>query len=296
MNTVIESGFQDTFEMVHRSIPMGIVMPPHVHDAIEIYLVRSDIASALVGAEMIPFPKDTLLVIPPKCVHRINYVLHEPYERYILTVGEIWLKDLLGKAAMTTHAWMFDAGHPVHVQLTPAQSQILCERFNSLGACGDSDPFWKYQLFFQTMSSLSDILGGAVRESSGPAMRVTGSVETVSHMVDYIHQHLSENLTTEKIADSLYINHDYAARIFKKHVHTTVKSYITLERMTRARRLLAEGYTISQTQQAVGYNSYEHFFRTFKKNTGMTPREYQVSVKEKVQQTMNSEMDRDLLL
>src|SRR5699024_339329 len=104
---------------------------------------------------------------------------------------------------------------------------------------------------------------------------LSGTAKTVSEIVDYINSHFCENLTVKEIADHFYLNHDYIARIFKRHVNTTIKNFITIQRITKAQQLLLEGNTITQTQVKTGYTSYEHFFRTFKKITGRTPKEYQ---------------------
>ena len=292
----VESGFYQTFELVHRAIPMEIVMPPHVHDALEIYLVMDDVPGALVGAEMIPFPKHTLLIIPPGCVHKIDYVMNTPYERYILTIGGSWLKSILGDAVLTSHAWLFDPSRPIHRQLTEGQSTILCDRFNALEGSDRRKPFLQYQLLFQTLSAVCDMAGPAAQTGEANVQKPSGSYSTVAVIIDYINTHLGESLTTEKIAEALYINHDYASRIFKKHVHITIKHYITLERLSRAKALLEQGYSITETQLRAGYSSYEHFLRTFKKNTGMTPREYQKRLQRRQDESMPSEIDRDLLL
>ena len=91
---------------------------------------------------------------------------------------------------------------------------------------------------------------------------MSGTSRTVSEMIDYINVHLYENITIEDIASQFYLNHDYAARIFKKHINTTIKQFITIQRMTKAQQLLLEGETITETQINTGYGSYEHFFRT----------------------------------
>ena len=78
----------------------------------------------------------------------------------------------------------------------------------------------------------------------------------------------------EEIAEHLLLNHDYVSRIFKKYMNTTIKQFITIQRITKAKQFLLEGKSVAETQAILGYGSYEHFFRTFKKVTGMTPKEF----------------------
>ena len=104
--------------------------------------------------------------------------------------------------------------------------------------------------------------------------RVTGTQQTVNQIIKYINAHLVENLHLTDIAEKFYLTPNHISRIFKKHTNTQISNYIILQRMTKAKQLFREGFTVAEAQIATGYSSYEHFFRTFKKNVGMTPKEY----------------------
>ena len=93
-------------------------------------------------------------------------------------------------------------------------------------------------------------------------------------MIEYINEHLYENIKIQDIADNFFLSEDYAAKIFKQYTNSPIGNYITIQRITKAKQLLREGNSVSETQALTGYSSYEHFFRTFKKTTGMTPKEY----------------------
>ena len=41
-----------------------------------------------------------------------------------------------------------------------------------------------------------------------------------------------------------------------------------------AKKLFRDDTSVTDAQIATGYSSYEHFFRTFKKHVGITPKEY----------------------
>lgn len=83
-----------------------------------------------------------------------------------------------------------------------------------------------------------------------------------------------ENIKIRDLADRFFLSPDHIAKTFKKYTNTPIGNYITIQRITKAKQLLREGNTVTETQQQTGYSSYEHFFRTFKKTAGISPREY----------------------
>lgn len=275
VENVLHEEFYETFEIVHKTENGIFTMPPHTHNAVEIYFNLTDVPNILLGSKVIPFPKNTLLLIPAYCIHKVIAPESLNYERYILTIHTAWLEHMVGKDLDNRYAYFKDAQNPLVFHLIEEDAKELADHCFSLLQCSGAEKFKKLQIFFLILDRIhrmvSNHMGTAAGYHDEPAQ---GTAGLVSAMMNYINTHLCENITVEDIADSLYLNHDYAARIFKKYVNTTVKQFAVLQRVTKAKQLLLEGHSVSETQNMLGFNSYEHFFKTFKKVTGMTPKEY----------------------
>ncbi|GAE30877.1 response regulator transcription factor [Halalkalibacter hemicellulosilyticus] len=96
--------------------------------------------------------------------------------------------------------------------------------------------------------------------------------QLVEQIVEYVNEHLSENITLQDIANELYISRNYLGQIFKNIVGESFKNYITRIRMERAKKMLQEGnYLIYEVSEKVGFGNPAYFTTTFKKFTGLTP-------------------------
>lgn len=92
---------------------------------------------------------------------------------------------------------------------------------------------------------------------------------------DYIRRHLSEPISTEKMAKEFYLSRTHFSSKFKKETGETLTDFILREKMEEAKRLLR--YTDKSSAAIgsyLGYSSQGHFVRVFKKITGQTPGEY----------------------
>ena len=95
----------------------------------------------------------------------------------------------------------------------------------------------------------------------------------------YISQHYSEGITLRSIADIFDISHTYLSKIFHDETGESFGNYIIRFRMKKAKEFLIRGkHTIEEVSELLGYNSVHYFLKVFKKETGMTPKQYISSV------------------
>ena len=97
----------------------------------------------------------------------------------------------------------------------------------------------------------------------------------VQDVAKYIQHHLSEPITTDDIAKSLFLSRSRLSVKFKEEANENLIDFILKEKIEEAKRLLR--YT-DKTSVAIsaylGFSSQSHFSRTFKKYTGSLPNEY----------------------
>ncbi|MBS4178221.1 AraC family transcriptional regulator [Lederbergia citrea] len=91
----------------------------------------------------------------------------------------------------------------------------------------------------------------------------------------YIDEHIGDNLDLLTIAHFAAVSSAHFSRVFKELVGLNLTDYITAKRLILAKEmLLATNEPIHAIANQSGYKSMPHFYRTFKKITGLTPKEY----------------------
>ena len=99
----------------------------------------------------------------------------------------------------------------------------------------------------------------------------------VRHSIDYIYDHLHEQITLKQLANLEILNESYFSKLFAKEVGTPVKSYILQVKISTAKNMLAKtDYSASYIAQSLGFSSHSAFTAAFKKITGQTPNDYRV--------------------
>ncbi|MFD0710974.1 helix-turn-helix domain-containing protein [Paenibacillus sp. GCM10027626] len=150
-----------------------------------------------------------------------------------------------------------------------------------------------HSLFHRKGLTLSDVYESGMQppvgrqQWKGWALRLAGegidylerhdasSSALIRKIKTYIREHLDGPCTREDIAASVYLNPAYLSRLFKKETGSTLSDYIAAERMSKAKKLLAETQLkIVNISEAVGFANFSYFTQSFKKVVGMVPQEY----------------------
>lgn len=99
----------------------------------------------------------------------------------------------------------------------------------------------------------------------------------IYNIVSHIEKHYDQDLKLDDIAAANYINPQYLSRLFKSTMGINISDYIINTRIEHAKTLLRE--TTEKNSVIAfqcGFNSVNYFNNSFKKNTGLTPKEYRL--------------------
>ncbi|WP_410511218.1 response regulator [Paenibacillus sp. BR2-3] len=97
----------------------------------------------------------------------------------------------------------------------------------------------------------------------------------VSKVQKYMSDHLDRNLTRKDVANYVFLNPDYLARIFKKETGFSILDYLMKERIEAARKLLIHtDLPVSTVGERVGIPHFSYFSKQFKRHMDMSPLDY----------------------
>lgn len=108
--------------------------------------------------------------------------------------------------------------------------------------------------------------------------------DLVDNIIAYLSTDLSSNFSLDKLCTQFGYSKTYICNHFKKITNKTIFNFLIELKINTAKYYIRTSSipngSYSQLADLLGFNSSSHFFRQFKKQTGLTPSEYSKSVKQ----------------
>ena len=92
---------------------------------------------------------------------------------------------------------------------------------------------------------------------------------------ELIMDRLDSNLTLDEFVACAGLSRYHLIRSFKQHYGQSPHAFQLDQRIGQAKKLLAQGYSISDTAAKLGFADQSHFHRNFQKRIALTPKQYQ---------------------
>ena len=92
--------------------------------------------------------------------------------------------------------------------------------------------------------------------------------------IAYMTEHISEKITISDIAKHCTVSETALKKVFHQYANTSVHKHFLQLKITQAIILLKNGASAYEASGQVGFANQTHFSVAFKKETGLTPREY----------------------
>lgn len=93
--------------------------------------------------------------------------------------------------------------------------------------------------------------------------------------IEFIDSNFSNNIKITDIANYVGLNRSYLYTLFKKNLNVSPQEFLLEFRMNKASNLLkSTNYSISYISNSIGYKDPLSFSKTFKKFTGVSPKDY----------------------
>lgn len=265
---------RESFEVFHYRDPRPGFVEVHHHDFYEVYFLLGGEVAYWVDGRIIRLTPGDLLFINPMELHRpITNPDNPVCERFVLWVNKEYLQSLSTPQVSLNSC--FDTTLPNHSHLIrPAKAEraVLMARMGELVRESYSKDFGSslsaQGIFLQLMVQLNRLARGTKSQQEGEELS-----PLVQNAMNYIGENLNSALSLEEIAGSLFVSKYHLSHAFSREVGVSVYRYIMLRRLMVARQQLVAGEPAGQVCRNCGFSDYTSFYRAFKSEYGISPRE-----------------------
>lgn len=265
----------------------------HHHDFYEIYLFLTGNVNYTVESRNYHLAPGDMLLISPMELHQPTFGAdNHNYERIVVWIDKSYLEQYsqigvdLTACFNTQSAW-----HNNLVRLDNTSRQMLTYFFEQTIMERDSGEYGS-DLLAQTylVQALTTITRLVARTPKSGELR-DKSDSVVADVLNYINEHFSEDLSLDLLANRFFISKYHLSREFNRLVGTSVYRYIIQKRLAIARLLMGQGVPSTTVYQQCGFGDYSNFYRAFKAEYQISPKEYIVQLKEDAHRA--EEMNRE---
>ncbi len=169
----------------------------------------------------------------------------------------------------TMRAFLFDLYCQIY-SIDPATAEGSSVRFKFFQELAKGESIEEITNLFIGNLYLTEYKLKAASPQPAEPLPVRGLAERARQTIE---QGYTRRLSLNSIASDLGVSKEHLSRVFKKKFGMTVTEHIHQIRIENARRLMATGeFSLKQVCYETGYQSYNDFYRNFRKVTGVSPK------------------------
>jgi AraC-like DNA-binding protein len=102
------------------------------------------------------------------------------------------------------------------------------------------------------------------------------SDERIAKVLNYIRTRIDHGISIDELSGLIHLSNEHFIRLFKKEMQCTPLQYINRKKIEKAQLLLTMGKgSVKDIALGLSFSDASHFFKTFKKITGVSPGRFQ---------------------
>jgi len=268
-----ERGYlRENYRLFHLTDAIPRQMDWHYHTFHKIVMFLSEGASYGIEGRSYPLESGDLVLVRSGCIHRPEVTPGTPYERLILYISPDFLRRSSTPGCDLETCFRLAQEEFRFVVRPAGRSRDYTRLLLELGKACEEPGFGREllsdALFFQFLIALSR---GMTSRSLAYAPSGAGD-EKVTAILQYLAQHLTEDVSIDDLAARFYISKYHMMRRFKEETGHTIHSYLTGKRLMLAREKIAAGTPAAEACYQSGFGDYSAFARAYRKLFSASPR------------------------
>ena len=266
----MESPYVDTHQDISSS---NTNLQFHSHTFYEMLCCRNTCgAEYLVGAERYKLQKGDIILVPPGISHRplLTEELAEPYIRDVLWISEEFMHLL----NFTTPNLVTDSfKQPFLFRTAGTQWSYICDMFRSGVREAEKEQFgWNTVVTANTTNILVHLIRAKLDMHTKPMS--AEKPELLEQLLAYIENNMAQKITLAETARHFFISESTISQTFRKKMGISFYQCVTQKRLIASKALIEQNLALEFVAERVGFNDYSSFYRAFKQEFGISPRQY----------------------
>lgn len=268
----MSSRFVDTHQDVSDS---NAHVSLHSHAFYELLHCRSgEGVEYLVGADRYSLQRGDIVLVPPGISHRPILPEHVdvPYMRDVLWISSEFMHSL---EELFPDDMDIQKDYKAPIRTAGTQWESIGKLFRAgVKEAEKGAPGWELAVVGNTLTILSQLKRAFAEQSMGELKREKR--ELLDDIADYIEHNYAGHLTLGDVARHFYVSDSTVSHLFKKKMGVSLYHYVTQRRLIAAKNLILEGLPLEIVAEQVGFADYSSFYRAFKGEFGISPRQFRI--------------------
>ena len=244
----------------------------HSHDFYELlYCCNTCGVEYLVGTSRYRLKKGDIVWVAPGMSHRplIPADAQAAYHRDVIWISRKFMDELVCPFASGD---LGRRGRSGLMRTAGTEWEFLGDHFhNCVRESEQKNLGWQMAM----MGNVMMLVSGLSRCESKAGLPLPAEApELLDQVMDYIEAHYSEHITLADTAARFYVSGSTISNLFRQKMGASFYRCVTQRRLIAAKDLIRRGVAMESVNEQVGFRDYSGFYRAFKQEYGLSPRQF----------------------